>query len=58
MNLAITFALTMAEMGLNPLIIVIILIASVIFIAGFVKSSRDNEYKQLMDYYINKSKDK
>ena len=52
------FALTMAEMGLDPLTIVVIIVASAIFLAGFVKSSRENEYKKLMDYYTNQSNEK
>ena len=51
------FALSMSEMGLSPLIISIIIISSVLFIAGFVKSSQENEYKQLMDSFINREED-
>ena len=52
------FALTQAEMGLDPLTLTIVIIASIVFIAGFVKSSRENEYKKLMDYYTKKPDDK
>ena len=58
MDLVTFFSLTMVEMGLDPVTLIIIIIASIIFIAGFVKSSRENEYKKLMDYYTNKPKDK
>ena len=51
METQIIFALTASEMGLNPLLIVIIISASFVFLAGFIKSSRENEYKKLMDYY-------
>ena len=51
------FALSMSEMGLSPLIISIIIISSVLFIVGFVKSSQENEYKQLMDSFINREED-
>lgn len=48
------FALTASEMGLDPLTIIVIVIAASVFIAGFVKSSRENEYKKIMDSYVNK----
>tara|TARA_Y100001968_G_scaffold230143_1_gene212959 strand:- start:884 stop:1063 length:180 start_codon:yes stop_codon:yes gene_type:complete len=51
------FALTASEMGLSPTIIALILISSVAFIVGFAKSSRENEYKKLMDSFIER-KDK
>tara|TARA_Y100001968_G_C19282845_1_gene680131 strand:- start:281 stop:463 length:183 start_codon:yes stop_codon:yes gene_type:complete len=58
MDLVIKFALTISEMGLDPLTICVIIFASVVFIAGFIKSSRDNEYKKLMDYYTRDPKNK
>ncbi|WP_320664679.1 hypothetical protein [Prochlorococcus sp. MIT 1223] len=51
MNL--TFALNMNEMGLNPFIISLIVGSSLLFIIGFTKSSQENEYKKLMDSFIN-----
>ena len=51
MNLWFPFALTMDEMGLSPIALIVIIIASSVFIVGFIKSSRENEYKKLMDYY-------
>ena len=51
------FALTASEMGLSPTIIALILVSSVAFIIGFAKSSRENEYKKLMDSFIER-KDK
>ena len=52
------FALTQAEMGLDPLTLTVVVLASLVFIAGFIKSSRENEYKKLMDYYTKKPEDK
>ena len=49
-----TFALTASEMGLNPAIIGLIIISSFVFILGFAKSSRENEYKKLMDSFIDR----
>tara|TARA_B100000700_G_scaffold130588_1_gene146210 strand:- start:599 stop:778 length:180 start_codon:yes stop_codon:yes gene_type:complete len=48
------FALTASEMGLSPGILALIVISSVAFIVGFAKSSRENEYKKLMDSFIEK----
>ena len=45
-------------MGLDPITIGIVILAGGIFIAGFAKSSRENEYKKLMDYYTNKPNEK
>ena len=46
------FALTASEMGLSPKILVLIVVSSIVFIIGFAKSSRENEYKKLMDSFI------
>tara|TARA_B100000579_G_scaffold383343_1_gene353104 strand:+ start:403 stop:582 length:180 start_codon:yes stop_codon:yes gene_type:complete len=46
------FALTASEMGLNPAILALIVISSIVFVVGFAKSSRENEYKKLMDSFI------
>ena len=51
------FALTASEMGLSPAIIALIVISSVVFIVGFAKSSRENEYKKLMDSFIEKKEE-
>ena len=48
------FALTAGEMGLSPAIIALIVISSIVFIVGFAKSSKENEYKKLMDSFIEK----
>ncbi len=46
------FALTASEMGVSPAILALIIVSSIIFIVGFAKSSRENEYKKLMDSFI------
>tara|TARA_Y100001968_G_C18995904_1_gene543592 strand:- start:436 stop:618 length:183 start_codon:yes stop_codon:yes gene_type:complete len=51
----IIFALTMSEMGLSPLIIFIASFSSFLFVIGFIKSSRENEYKKLMDSFVNRN---
>ena len=51
------FALTASEMGLSPSILALIIISSVVFIVGFAKSSRENEYKKLMDSFIEKKEE-
>ncbi len=50
----LSFALTASEMGLSPTIVGLILVSSIAFIVGFAKSSRENEYKKLMDSFIEK----
>ena len=51
------FALTASEMGLSPLMLVLILSSSIVFIVGFAKSSRENEYKKLMDSFIEREEE-
>ena len=51
------FALTASEMGLSPAILALIVVSSIVFIVGFAKSSRENEYKKLMDSFIEKKED-
>ena len=51
------FALTASEMGLSPSILALIIVSSVVFIVGFAKSSRENEYKKLMDSFIEKKEE-
>ena len=51
------FALTASEMGLSPTILALIVFSSVVFIVGFAKSSRENEYKKLMDSFIERKED-
>ena len=51
------FALTASEMGLSPAIIALIIVSSIVFIVGFAKSSRENEYKKLMDSFIERKEE-
>ena len=51
------FALTASEMGLSPTILTLIVVSSIVFIVGFAKSSRENEYKKLMDSFIQRKDD-
>ncbi len=51
------FALTASEMGLSPAILALIVVSSIVFIVGFAKSSRENEYKKLMDSFIERKED-
>ena len=51
------FALTASEMGLSPSILALIIVSSIVFILGFAKSSRENEYKKLMDSFIKKKEE-
>ena len=57
MQFHILFAFTASEMGASRSIIALILGSSMVFIVGFAKSSRENEYKKLMDSFIER-KDK
>jgi hypothetical protein len=49
--------MTASEMGLSPAILVLIVVSSVVFIVGFAKSSRENEYKKLMDSFIERKEE-
>ena len=51
------FALTASEMGLSPSILALIVVSSVVFIVGFAKSSKENEYKKLMDSFIEREEE-
>ena len=51
------FALTASEMGLSPIMLALIVLSSVVFIVGFAKSSRENEYKKLMDSFIERKEE-
>tara|TARA_Y100001968_G_scaffold322568_1_gene358871 strand:+ start:688 stop:867 length:180 start_codon:yes stop_codon:yes gene_type:complete len=57
MLFSLFFALTASEMGLSPAIIALIVVSSVAFVVGFAKSSRENEYKKLMDSFIERKED-
>ena len=51
------FALTASEMGISPTILALIVVSSIAFIVGFAKSSRENEYKKLMDSFIERKEE-
>tara|TARA_Y100001968_G_scaffold87843_1_gene78877 strand:- start:311 stop:490 length:180 start_codon:yes stop_codon:yes gene_type:complete len=57
MLISFLFALTASEMGLSPSILALIMVSSVVFIVGFAKSSRENEYKKLMDSFIERKEE-
>ena len=51
------FALTASEMGLSPIMLALVIFSSIVFIVGFAKSSRENEYKKLMDSFIERKEE-
>ena len=57
MTVSFLFALTANEMGLSPGILGLIVVSSIVFIVGFAKSSRENEYKKLMDSFIQRKEE-
>ena len=57
MHIRIIFGLTTSEMDISPTILALILISSIAFIVGFAKSSRENEYKKLMDSFIERKEE-
>ena len=57
MHIRIIFGLTTSEMGISPTILALILISSIAFIVGFAKSSRENEYKKLMESFIERKEE-
>ena len=57
MPFSFLFSLTASEIGLSPSLLSLIVISSIVFIVGFAKSSRDNEYKKLMDSFIERKED-
>ena len=52
MPVLLLFALTFNEMVLITSILALIVLSSFLFILGFAKSSRENEYKKLMVSFI------
>jgi hypothetical protein len=57
MQVLLFFALTTSEMGLSPTILALIFVSSIVFVVGFAKSSRENEYKKLMDSFIERKEE-
>jgi len=51
------FALTASEMGLSSLTLALIVVSSIVFIVGFAKSSKENEYKKLMDSFFERKEE-
>ena len=51
------FALTLSEMGINPLILTIIILFSVLFIVAFGLSSKNMDTDGIMDWMIKKPED-
>ena len=57
MSVSFSFALTASEMGLSSPVLALIVFSSLVFIVGFSKSSRENEYKKLMDSFIERKQE-
>tara|TARA_B100001250_G_scaffold264712_1_gene228223 strand:- start:323 stop:502 length:180 start_codon:yes stop_codon:yes gene_type:complete len=57
MKVCFLFALTTSEMGLSNSILTLIVVSSIVFVVGLAKSSRENEYKNLMDSFIESKED-
>ena len=57
MHIRIFLGLTTSEMGISPTILALTLISSIAFIVGFAKSSKENEYKKLMDSFIERKEE-
>ena len=57
MPILFLFALTTREMGLDNSTITLIVVSSIVFIVGFAKSSKENEYKKLMDSFIERKEE-
>tara|TARA_B100000700_G_scaffold14538_1_gene14345 strand:+ start:371 stop:556 length:186 start_codon:yes stop_codon:yes gene_type:complete len=57
MPVSLLFSLTADEIGLSPSILSLIIVSSLVFIVGFAKSSRENEYKKLMDSFIERKEE-
>ena len=57
MSVTLLFALSASEMGLSPAILSLIIVSSIVFIVGFTKSSKENEYKKLMDSFIERKEE-
>ena len=51
------FALSASQMGLSSSTLALIVVPSIVFIVGFAKSSKENEYKKLMDSFIERKEE-
>ena len=57
MTVPFLFALTASEMGLSYPVLALTVFSALVFIVGFSKSSKENEYKKLMDSFIERNED-
>ena len=57
MPIPFLFAVTTSEMGLDNSTITLIVVSSIVFIVGFARSSKENEYKKLMDSFIERKEE-
>ena len=44
-------------MGISPATLALAFVSSIVFIVGFIKSSRENEYTKLMDSFIERQEE-
>ena len=51
------FSLTLSEMGISPLLLVIIILFSVLFIVAFSLSSKNMDSNGIMDWMMKKPED-
>ena len=51
------FALTASKMGLGSSTLALIVVSPIVFIVVFAKSSIENEYKKLMDSFIERQEE-
>ena len=51
------FGLTLSEMGISPLLLVIIIFFSILFIVAFGLSSKNMDSDGIMDWMMKKPKD-
>ena len=56
-NYAISFSLTLSEMGISPLLLVIIISFSLLFIVAFGLSSKNMDSDGIMDWMMKKPED-
>ena len=56
-NHAISFALTLSEMGISPLLLTIIISFSILFIVAFGLSSRNMDSDGIMNWMMKKPED-
>tara|TARA_Y100001968_G_scaffold238651_1_gene222054 strand:- start:155 stop:343 length:189 start_codon:yes stop_codon:yes gene_type:complete len=52
-----TFALTLSEMGINPILLTIIIVFSILFIVAFALSSKNMDSDGIMNWMMKKPED-